>query len=284
MLIAQITDLHLGFQPDTPDELNRLRLDQTLRALTSMTARPDLLIATGDLSDQGTVSSYRALKDAFAACPIPILLCVGNHDRREGLLEVFPETPTDDGFVQYVVEGHPLRIVVLDTLEDGRHGGAFCERRAAWLEARLAEAPDRPTLLVLHHPPMPTGIEWMTTDPEEPWSQRLGAVMRRHPQIVSAICGHIHRPLVSPFAGALVAVCPSTAPQVVLDLAPIDPERPDNRPLIVEGPAAFALHRWTGTALITHFAVAEPHPVLARYTPGFQPFLQSLFVERAERD
>ncbi len=33
LLIAQITDLHLGFDQGNPDEFNRRRLDRTLRAL-----------------------------------------------------------------------------------------------------------------------------------------------------------------------------------------------------------------------------------------------------------
>jgi hypothetical protein len=31
--------------------------------------------------------------------------------------------------------------VLLDTFEPGRHGGAFCEARQAWLTAALDEAP-----------------------------------------------------------------------------------------------------------------------------------------------
>ena len=34
--------------------------------------------------------------------PIPVHLGIGNHDLRAGFLEVFPETGTADGFVQYV--------------------------------------------------------------------------------------------------------------------------------------------------------------------------------------
>src|SRR3546814_16483896 len=63
----------------------------------------------------------------------------------------------------------PLRFIILDTLEEGRHGGAFCDVRARWLADRVAEALDRPTVIVLHHPPIDTGIEWMTTGLNEPW-------------------------------------------------------------------------------------------------------------------
>src|SRR3546814_7660429 len=42
----------------------------------------------------------------------------------------------------------------LDTFEQGRHGGAFCERRAAWLAAQLSAHRTTPTLIFMHHPPL----------------------------------------------------------------------------------------------------------------------------------
>jgi hypothetical protein len=87
-----------------------------------------------------------------------------------------------DGFLQYAIEDHPLRILVLDTLEEGRHGGNFCETRAAWLSERLAEAPERPTLIVLHHPPIESGLSWMTENPEAEWVKRLEAIVVRSRQ------------------------------------------------------------------------------------------------------
>ena len=66
MLIAQITDIHLGFDRDDPDEFNRRRLDAVLEALTGMTPRPDLLLATGDLVEEPSdLLSYRSLRDAL---------------------------------------------------------------------------------------------------------------------------------------------------------------------------------------------------------------------------
>ena len=100
MLIAQITDVHLGFDPDNPAEFNRKRLDQVLRLLTGMSPMPDLLLATGDLVDRGDSDSYRRLRNALSICPFPVWPCVGNHDQRDTFAEHFPEIPMPDGFVQ----------------------------------------------------------------------------------------------------------------------------------------------------------------------------------------
>ncbi|MFC4293712.1 phosphodiesterase [Novosphingobium tardum] len=280
MLIAQITDIHLGFEPDSPGEFNRQRLDRALDALLALDPRPDLLLATGDLVDRGDVESYARLRQAFDGLPFPVSLALGNHDVRENFAEVFPETPLADGFCQYELRAGPLRLLVLDTLEEGRHGGAFCERRAKWLCERLDEDGETQTLIVQHHPPIEVGIGWMNTDPTEPWVHRLADCLAGRTNVVGLVCGHIHRAVTTRWADLTVATCPSTAPQVALELRKIDPDVPDLRPLIVANPPAYALHWWNGRELITHYDTAEDHPVLARFDARLQEMVRNMMDER----
>ncbi|MEJ7927693.1 phosphodiesterase [Sphingobium sp. AN641] len=280
MLIAQITDLHLGFAPGDPAELNQRRLDAVLDILIDGPNRPDLLLATGDLTEYGDIDSYRRLAQAFARCPFPVWPCLGNHDDRANFRVVFPAVPMADGFVQYEVALEGVRLLLLDTLEEGRHGGAFCETRAAWLTARLEEQRDVPTLVILHHPPVEVGIEWMNTDPCEPWVARLGRALADAPQVRGLLCGHVHRPIAAAWRGLTVTICPSTAPQVALDLSPIVIADPDGRPMIVAQPPAFALHRWTAQGLVSHFENADAAPVLARYDSAMQPLIRGMLHER----
>ena len=283
MLIAQITDIHLGFDRDNPREFNRQRLDRTLEALCALEPLPDLLIATGDIADDGDDRlSYARFREATDVLPFPVLHALGNHDSREPFLEIFPDTPTADGFVQYAIDQFPVRILVLDTLEPGRHGGAFCETRAAWLRDRLDEMPDRPTAIFLHHPPIETGLSWMTENPDAAWVRRLAEAVSGRANIVAMIAGHLHRPIVTRWAGTILAVCPSTAPQVALDLAEIDPDKPDDRPMIVADHPCYALHYWNGRELISHFDTAEDHEVLARYTSKLQPLVRMLIDEKKD--
>jgi 3',5'-cyclic-AMP phosphodiesterase len=280
MLIAQVTDIHLGFDPDNPTEFNRRRLDQVIRVLTAMSPQPDLLLATGDLVDRGDRDSYRRLRNALSVCPFPVWPCMGNHDVREMFAAEFPEIPMVDGFVQYEVDAGEVRFLIVDTLEEGRHGGAFCETRARWLKDRLAEQPDRDTMIVMHHPPVDTGIEWMATQDDEPWVARFSDAIAGHGQVKGIISGHLHRPISVAWRGTTVMVCPSTAPQVALDLSPIDPERPDNRAMIIADPPAYALHKWNGRELVSHFDTAEDHVMLAKFDATMQPLVQTLMAER----
>ena len=281
MLIAQITDIHLGFDPRNPDEFNRQRLDATLTALKSLAPQPDLLLVTGDIANDGDdAQSYARYAEAIADLPFPAFPLMGNHDSRGPFLEMFPHVPSADGFIQYAVEDWPLRILVIDTLEVGRHGGGFCEIRADWLRARLDQAPDRPTLIALHHPPIATGIGWLTENPDAEWIGRLRAVVDGRDNVVALLAGHVHRPIISQWAGTTLIVCPSTAPQVALDLRTIDPDRPDNRPMIVAEPPGYGLHLWKNGQLVSHFDTAEDHEILARYTPKLQPLVQMLAEEK----
>jgi 3',5'-cyclic AMP phosphodiesterase CpdA len=283
MLIAQITDIHLGFPYDDLGPVYAERLARTVKMLCEMRPRPDLVLCTGDLTEAGDLQSFKELREALAPLPMPWFLAVGNHDLRGPLLEAFPETKTASGFVQYVIDQGPLRILVLDTLEEGRHAGAFGPERQRWLKARLDEAPDKPTLLVLHHPPVVTGIDWMSLDKRESWAPQLTRIVESRPQVIGAIAGHMHRPIVCPWAGTILRVSSSVAPQVTLNLEPMTSAHADNRTLVHQEAPAYALHVWTPeTGLITHFGTVEEPPATLRYQDWFQKILKHFEEEREQ--
>ena len=281
-MIAQVTDLHIGFDRENVHELNVRRLNMVIDQLNAMRQRPSLLLVTGDLVETGDdIDAYRHMVALIARWEGPVIWAIGNHDGREAFRSVLPDVPTDEhGFIQYEIDHGGLRWIVLDTLDEGRHGGMICERRAAWLEQRLGERTGDPTVIVLHHPPVDTGIDWMSALDCEAWVQRLDEVIRPATQVVGMIAGHVHRPIATSFAGKPLAVCSSTAPWLALDLEDIDPARPDGRPLIVADPPAFALHYWNGARLLTHFDIAGPRHVLASYNSNVQPMIRDFLEER----
>jgi Icc protein len=281
MLIAQLTDIHIGFAPDEkPEEFNRQRFRAVLSRMLESPNRPDLMVLSGDITDHGDRASFEKTAELLADCPFPVWPMVGNHDTRAELLNAFPQVSAEDGFVHYVLEQEGLRILLLDTLEEGRHGGAFCERRQAWLEARLDEAPDTPTLVFMHHPPVVSGIDWMDPAPDEPWVRRLEAAFAGRSQVLAIHCGHLHRPLAARFAGIPLCVTPAVAPLVAMDLRAIDPARPDGRDLITSEAPTYALHRWDGSNLVTHYERVDDWHVLAHYTDKLQLMIRGMFAER----
>jgi 3',5'-cyclic AMP phosphodiesterase CpdA len=283
VLIAQMTDIHVGFAPEEkPEELNLTRFRATLERLLDGPNQPDMLVLSGDITDHGDAESFAKTAMLLEACPFPIVPMVGNHDSREGLLGAFPQVvPAEGGFLHCVVEARlGLRVICLDTLENGRHGGAFCDLRARWLADRLAEAPATPTLIFMHHPPVASGIDWMDPAPDEAWILRLREVLEGQRQVQAIHSGHLHRQITTRFAGIPLGVTPSVAPLVAMDLTPIDQDVPDGRELITTEPPTYALHRWDGAALVSHYERVGDWQVLARFHAALQPMIEGMFAER----
>ena len=281
-LVAHITDLHIGFDRGNPHELNVRRLSSVIDHVNAMRPKPSMLIVSGDIVEYpDDVDGYRHAKALIARFEGPILYALGNHDGRAAFAEAFPEVPRDaNGFVQYEADHGGLRWLVLDTLDEGRHGGMLDASRTRWLRDRLAERRRDPTVIVLHHPPVDTGIDWMSALSCEKWVERLKRAVKPASQVVGMIAGHVHRPIATSFAGKSLCITPSTAPGLALDLDAIDPGHPDGRPLVLLDSPQFALHYWNGERLLSHFDVAEPHNVLASYTNNLQPMIRDFIAER----
>ncbi len=251
MIIAQISDTHIRSE----GELAYRRVDtarflaRCVEHLRRMVPRPDVVLATGDLADTGRAGEYRRLRELLAPLPMPVYLVPGNHDDREALAAEFTDhryLPRGGKFLQYVVDDYPVRLIGLDTVVPGAGGGLMCEERLAWLAARLEEAPDRPTVLFMHHPPFVTGIRHMDAQGLH-GAEAMGEVVRRHPQVERVLCGHLHRPIEVRWYGTLASTAPSPAHQVVLDL------REDGPSAFCMEPPACQIHLWRpGTGLISH--------------------------------
>jgi 3',5'-cyclic AMP phosphodiesterase CpdA len=277
MLIAQITDCHIGFFRSEAGGANTRRLRAALDRLRAGPNRPDLLLLSGDLTEFGDAASYARLAEMLADLPFAVHLMVGNHDDRDALRATFRATPLDRGFVQYVLPLPGLRLIALDTLEPGRHGGAFCAARARWLSDQLDADPATPVVIAMHHPPLVSGLDWLDGAEDAPWIARFTEAITGRQQVRAILAGHLHRTIHASIAGVPLTVCPSTAPTVALNLTPVDPERPDDRAMIVDEPAAFALHRWDGERLISHFeslSAGQPWAVLASYDAGMQELVR----------
>jgi len=262
MVVAQITDMHVSTPDNRADRVFRTaeHLERAVDHLNGLPRRPDLVLATGDLADRGRIEEYERLQAILERLAMPVYLIPGNHDDRANLRTAFARhryLGGDGEFIQYTIEDWPLRLVALDTLVPGSGGGRLCAERLAWLDDRLREAPERPTLIFMHHPPFVTGIASMDAMGLD-GIEALATVIRGHPQVERIVAGHIHRPIVRRFAGTVACTCPATAHQVALDLPP------ETRLAIVMEPPACMLHTWLGEeeGLVTHVSAIGHHPAL----------------------
>ena len=127
-----------------------------------------MLVLSGDITDHGDRGASTDRRVA-RRLPVPGLADGRQPRHREGLLHAFPQVARRRRVPALRDRAGRLRIVLLDTVEPGRHGGAFCEARRRWLRRGSTEAPATPTLMFMHHPPVVSGIDWMDPDPDEAW-------------------------------------------------------------------------------------------------------------------
>lgn len=242
MLLAQISDCHIV----DPDEsfADRVDSDAGLRSavatINDLDPLPDLVLATGDLVNDGTARQYDHLQSILDELSMPVVPLPGNHDDRSELRrrfgDVLPAGPPDEP-IDFVDDRWPIRIVALDTTIPGRHDGHLVEAQLAWLDDRLAEAPDRPTILAQHHPPVSSGVVWMDQACGFVGGDAEAIVLRRHLHVEAVVSGHLHRSLHCRYAGSIAVTCPSTASQLGLSLRDAPTEYTDE-------PTGFLLHHW----------------------------------------
>jgi 3',5'-cyclic AMP phosphodiesterase CpdA len=259
MILVQLTDLHVrpyGVPAYRICETNMLT-ERALRAVATLRSPADAIVISGDLTDCGLASEYELLAELLArTVKVPVYVIPGNHDRRETLRKSLAHLPgvTDHpDFVQYTVENLPVRLVMLDTVVPGAGHGELCDARLEWLEATLAAQPDKPTIVVMHHPPFVCGIRHMDAiNLREP--DRFTAVIARHSQVKRILCGHHHRPINAQVAHTIASIAPSVAHQVefVLD---------DSPGMWNLEPAGFDVHTLLpGAGIVSHTVYVEAYP------------------------
>lgn len=244
-LIAHISDPHILEQPklcyDTVD--TRANLARVLARIETMRPKPNLVVLTGDLVHEPTTEAYTTLRNMLAGLSIPLFLLPGNHDDRALLAKCLPEhsyLPQGNEKAHFVIDRPDAPLIVgLDAVVPRCEHAYVGDDELAWLARTLNERPSRPTMLMMHHPPVPTGLAFM--DAMQPaLDPRFESLIARHPKIKLIVCGHVHRAIDAVFGGARVAVAGSTGFQYELALDPNTPPR-----FSLETPS-IRLHHWSG--------------------------------------
>jgi 3',5'-cyclic-AMP phosphodiesterase len=224
VIIAQISDMHL--RSDGILLKQKVDTDAALNAaidhINSWDRAPDIVIATGDLVQKAVRQDYGNFRSKLDRLKAPYYVITGNHDDRALMRDIFADhgyLPQEGTFLQYVIDDYPLRLIALDTLIEGENGGEICGTRRAWLADRLAEAPDKPTFIFMHHPPFLTGVDFLDRHAFKN-AEALETLIQQHPQIVWIACGHLHRHIQVRWAGTVASIAPSVAYQLPMALAP----------------------------------------------------------------
>lgn len=248
-LLAQLSDPHIGARWGAGDPIASLAA--AVESVHSMRPQPDAVLVSGDLADNATDAEYEQVRELLAPLQAPLYVLPGNHDDRRALHRHFGLPGAHGEPVQYSVDLGPLRLVVLDTTRPGEDPGALDAGRLGWLEAELAGAPEVPTLLAMHHPPLVTGIPaWDEFGLAATDRRALGEVVARHAHVRRLVAGHLHRAMTAELAGRPVVSAPSTYVQARLDFGAEGFE-------LASEPAGFALHAVLDGELVSHVQLVD---------------------------
>ena len=248
MKLIQVSDTHLTPPGQALRGLDpRWRLEACIADINARQGDADFCIFTGDLAHAGEPEAYENLRHCLAKLRIPFFLAVGNHDSRQRLCAAIPDMPRDEnGFCQYVIDRRDTRVLVLDTVEEGAHWGAYCARRAAWLDRQLTEAAGKRVYIFMHHPPFDIGLPSQDNlrirDPGH-----FTDVVGRFGNIRHIFHGHVHRPVCGSWRGIPTSALRGTNHQVQFDLETVSPI-----PLCHE-PPAYAMILLAPEQTIMHF-------------------------------
>jgi Icc protein len=178
VLIAQVTDCHLSADPQK--KYRGVNPYKTLKALMRKIRllKPDLLLASGDLSEDASPASYHSLRDIFVPLDIPVLALPGNHDDPGLLSMTFPPSPVDG---LEVSDHGGWQIIRLNSCLPGRHEGLLSRGVMG-----------RPRLIALHHQPMEVGSPWIDKyallEPE-----KFLGIIDQYPDVKATVWGHVHQ-------------------------------------------------------------------------------------------
>lgn len=198
--LAQISDLHLLANPDD------IRWDLNPQALfnevlnLALSEKPDAILLTGDLVHDESSEGYQRLAAQIKATGLPVLAIPGNHDDPAKIRTEFGDA---------LLKLDRVTLIGLDSHIQGSDCGFLGVDQLTRLEQLISES-EQPCLVVLHHPPLKVGSEWIDelglADSDD-----LKAILEKHHENVLAILsGHVHQNFSGEIAGIPLLTCPSS--------------------------------------------------------------------------
>ncbi len=178
--LLQLSDTHFAADPSelvggrSPDA----RLSGVLAEWRRSGQSADLVVLTGDNTEDGSASAYARLREAVSTLGTRVLALSGNHDDPPLVAATFGDDT--------VVDLGSWLVVGLDTSRPNQIHGTLDVGAAM---ALLDSLDGRPTVVAMHHPPKSRSTHV--------WFQLEGAAafldgIERRPQVRVVLSGHLH--------------------------------------------------------------------------------------------
>lgn len=190
--IIQISDMHVFGNPKK--DLLGVPTQKSLQAVVDLVKQAesgpiDMILLSGDLSQDGSKAAYLKIADIFKNFDIPIYCIPGNHDDMRMMSKVYPiNTISND---KQIVFKH-WQVILLNSQIPGLVKGQLAQTELDFMEKCLKAYPNHYAMIVFHHQPFSVGCEWLDelgiSNADEFWQ-----IAAKYPKIKTIVFGHVHQ-------------------------------------------------------------------------------------------
>ena len=268
MKFIQITDTHLMPKNEILHGLNPYdRLKVCIDDINQNHSDAELCVITGDLTHTANPDAYLNLRKCLSELSMPVHLLAGNHDRRGEMLAAFPDISIDPhGFIQFELDCSAGRFLMLDTVEEGKGWGSYCETRLVWLRDTLVKANEDHVYLFMHHPPFDVGIPSVDRLGLGADGRKMGELLAEFDNIRHLFFGHVHRPIAGSWQGIPYSTLRGTNHQVPLDFQAVEVVPKSHEPpayaivFLDDGQTTVHFHDYLDTSRLEYEKISEGRP------------------------
>jgi len=183
----------------------------------------DLVVVSGDVSEDGTEASYRQVSDTLLPWALArgarVVFAMGNHDSREAFRRVLGGGQSEaeerelpgidlDRPVASMVNQNGWRVIVLDSSVPGAGYGELDSAQTAFLRESLSVPAEHGSVVVVHHPPIGAQTELLQALALDEQDGHELIKITRGTDVRVILSGHYHLPITEIISGVPVTVAP----------------------------------------------------------------------------
>ncbi|EKD72277.1 MAG: hypothetical protein ACD_45C00717G0002 [uncultured bacterium] len=189
--IVQISDIHLYGNKEKAllGVKTQESFDALIQQLKLDKKPPDLILLTGDLSQDGSEASYTYIANTMKTFPIPVYYVPGNHDNAQVMTHVYPRENITHH--KHIVLAH-WHIILLNSQKPGAVEGYLDRTELSFLQHCLQMYPEHYAIIAFHHHPILVGSTWLDKlgliNADDLW-----AILAHFPKVHSILFGHVHQ-------------------------------------------------------------------------------------------
>ena len=209
--IIQITDPHLledqndSFRDVKPFETLKLVIDRIKRSNWGC----DMVIATGDLTQDNTKESYIHYIKLLESLNTPIYTIPGNHDNKTIMRSVLKK-PLFHYCDELVM--HNWLIIGIDSSKEHSPSGNISQKELQRLKSSIKSTNAKYIMIYLHHQPININSRWIDAIGLENKNE-LYEILNNNKKIRALFFGHIHQSIEMHYGDIQVIGTPSTCRQ-----------------------------------------------------------------------